>query len=127
MRGTPKKHPKLKHDSRITPACAGNTFKIGSRQHRAWDHPRVCGEHYTKVLNPVSTPGSPPRVRGTLLKGCIMDICDMDHPRVCGEHIPVLGRIAGRSGSPPRVRGTRLVKRRLFRRSRITPACAGNT
>ncbi len=48
----------------ITPACAGRRpVPLG-----CWifprDHPRVCGEKQSVGLNPLTKPGSPPRVRG---------------------------------------------------------------
>ena len=30
---------------RITPACAGKTFKCSSQKEHSEDHPRVCGEN----------------------------------------------------------------------------------
>ena len=49
----------------IIPAYAGNTL-CGYRGHGlAWDHPRVCGEHWTLNLSVTSWPGSSPRMRGT--------------------------------------------------------------
>ena len=49
-----------------------------------------------------------------------------DHPRVCGEQNQLLMDQVPIPGSPPRVRGTVHLCARSRRRSRITPACAGN-
>ena len=50
-----------------------------------------------------------------------------DHPRVCGEQNQLLMDQVPIPGSPPRVRGTVHLCARSRRRSRITPACAGNS
>ena len=49
-----------------------------------------------------------------------------DHPRMCGEQNQLLMDQVPIPGSPPRVRGTVHLCARSRRRSRITPACAGN-
>ena len=50
-----------------------------------------------------------------------------DHPRVCGEQPVAEIDEDGTIGSPPRVRGTGAGKEPRPARSRITPACAGNS
>ncbi len=50
-----------------------------------------------------------------------------DHPRVCGEHPLCSIAWHPQAGSSPRVRGTLRSMRSWFCRSRIIPACAGNT
>ena len=49
---------------RITPACAGRSYKkiVGLRDDE--DHPRVCGEKFVGLLSHHPIIGSPPRVRG---------------------------------------------------------------
>ena len=49
-----------------------------------------------------------------------------DHPRMCGEQNQLLMDQVPIPGLPPRVRGTVHLCARSRRRSRITPACAGN-
>ena len=66
MRGTPDLLRELVDDLRIIPAYAGNTviwfpFYFPNR-----DHPRVCGEHVLCLTGRSMTPGSSPRMRGTL-------------------------------------------------------------
>ena len=51
--------------SRITPACAGNSFFKLCSCMNFLDHPRVCGEQSANRYIPVPPEGSPPRVRGT--------------------------------------------------------------
>ena len=92
-------------------------------------------------------PGSPPPTRGTPYGGYkkqgldritpayagnteILEVREFktgDHPRLRGEHSKALRLIKGRQGSPPPTRGTHIIKRIRFKRTRITPAYAGNT
>ena len=51
---------------RITPACAGNTFKYLKNDSGTKDHPRLCGEYYIRRLENDGEIGSPPPVRGIL-------------------------------------------------------------
>ena len=92
---------------RITPACAGNTFRGGFVHGRYKDHPRMCGEYSSGLPMPPPMIGSPPHVRGIpkeVLEKLKMDritpacagntvtyqkktiLCE-DHPRMCGEYI----------------------------------------
>ena len=91
---------------RITPACAGKTFKEVGACAGKKDHPRVCGENYGLQGSPWCQEGSPPRVRGKLLAWWTQDpnyritpacagktpalrplsAVQQDHPRVCGEN-----------------------------------------
>ena len=50
--------------SRITPACAGKTWRVQWSITRRRDHPRVCGENYQDPVLSDFGKGSPPRVRG---------------------------------------------------------------
>ena len=66
MRGTPCVRSCTCRTHGIIPAYAGNTsWRSGSRC-RAWDHPRVCGEHSSIISSSVTPTGSSPRMRGTL-------------------------------------------------------------
>ena len=47
----------------ITPACAGTTIINVFEKQRNRDHPRVCGNHPTKLNPNTLCAGSPPRVR----------------------------------------------------------------
>ena len=91
--------------------------------------------------------GSPPRVRGTVLRPDpllglqrITPACAgnsrhsppstsliTDHPRVCGEQMLRVLPGPPSSGSPPRVRGTVDLWGNGAAVYRITPACAGNS
>ena len=52
-------------ECRITPAHAGNSKSVGDINCLSWDHPRTCGEQYTKVHRITGDKGSPPHMRGT--------------------------------------------------------------
>ena len=106
----------------------------------------MCGEQFAATLPIRRCIGSPPRVRGTapakagkynnfrITPACAgnsaqrpaLPLISWDHPRVCGEQTTPNFHIGHSKGSPPRVRGTVVAARRSGKRSRITPACAGN-
>ena len=50
--------------TRITPACAGKTYRSGVERITGKDHPRVCGENRAQLQGLRAAVGSPPRVRG---------------------------------------------------------------
>ena len=114
---------------------------------RAWDHPRMCGEHVMMVGSFRLSKGSSPHVRGALLADraiiCAFGIIPAcagststqsdqpteygDHPRMCGEHMPIIGNNNLDSGSSPHVRGARVLHAHGQRSPGIIPACAGST
>ena len=129
----------------ITPACAGKRQERLSHGKNRRDHPRVCGEKQRPSIYPRPLPGSPPRVRGKVIRGLATRITSgitpacagksvsrghappagRDHPRVCGEKDIRL--VCGRKGvgSPPRVRGKGAYIDKEKTKEGITPACAG--
>ena len=54
--------------SGITPACAGKSWATPFLHEYPGDHPRVCGEKASGLEGYRSTLGSPPRVRGKVLR-----------------------------------------------------------
>ena len=66
MRGTHSRLRTVAASRGIIPAYAGNTMTMASSGVRAWDHPRVCGEHWRFVTSGTPPQGSSPRMRGTL-------------------------------------------------------------
>ena len=73
MRGTPVARNIPSGSPRITPAHAGNTQR---RRHQQWclrDHPRTCGEHLRLKLYALYPVGSPPHMRGTLLRNWVQE------------------------------------------------------
>ena len=111
------------------------------------DHPRVCGEHATSSLTPVSPSGSSPRMRGALglpigelprggiipaYAGSTLSICVRgksyrDHPRVCGEHLAMASLKISLRGSSPRMRGALQAHAPWLPAKGIIPAYAGST
>ena len=89
----------------ITPAYAGKRNRRFPDLLSIWDHPRVCGEKYTKPGSMARKRGSPPRMRGKddpahpvatparitpayagkREKQQLKYRVKRDHPRVCGE------------------------------------------
>ena len=130
----------------ITPACAGNGRNGGAKSAAFRDHPRVCGERCLHYQERTLHKGSPPRVRGTVLRMAYDATCTRitpacagngtlaraekrpakDHPRVCGERFAVALPSLCRRGSPPRMRGTVGGNLSVAHSQRITPADAGN-
>ena len=52
----------------IIPACAGNTPHFLGEFFLFRDHPRMRGEHFTKIVGDLGTQGSSPHARGTLIR-----------------------------------------------------------
>ena len=147
VRGTPPSPFSRPMCRRIIPACAGNTFGSIVGMTPSGDHPRMCGEHQSRVALCRRIEGSSPHVRGTLagraaefrvdgiIPACAGNTCGTirvgessgDHPRMCGEHR--LNTIAASSmtGSSPHVRGTHGRSPCSAPDIGIIPACAGNT
>ena len=113
----------------IIPADAGSTEQAKLKSAAVQDHPRGCGEHFSRSTYLRSTPGSSPRMRGAhaqVLQGVQVlgiipadagstgtksgDIAlEPDHPRGCGEHPTLLRTRRTVRGSSPRMRGTQTV------------------
>ena len=107
----------------------------------------MCGEQCSWWRPGSAKKRSPPRVRGTvpwrlrypcpsrITPACAGNSCIdpagiggiWDHPRVCGEQIISSGSCPPPPGSPPRVRGTAIRRASVIPKTRITPACAGNS
>ena len=131
----------------IIPACAGSTRRAPLISPPRWDHPRMCGEHFSCASIFDISPGSSPHVRGARTGGCGCDVvrgiipacagstpstslvtCAFwDHPRMCGEHYARLKQKAFGLGSSPHVRGALDLEFANFRLRGIIPACAGST
>ena len=147
MRGTPVPGFEPVMHGGIIPAYAGNTDHTRSGWIRAWDHPRVCGEHVGRLLHRLDGEGSSPRMRGTPYPcpprvrpdGIIPayagntttwgsgGVYGGDHPRVCGEHTDAPNCPVLYEGSSPRMRGTQGGVRIRGVPIWIIPAYAGNT
>ena len=111
------------------------------------DHPRVCGEHSSRMGEADSDGGSSPRMRGAQVPSVGLRVphgiipayagstpcpgssvtCRRDHPRVCGEHKAVSAHAQRCMGSSPRMRGALSSARRGRICPGIIPAYAGST
>ena len=147
MRGKLQRYLNVPAFRRITPACAGKTFRSVVAGVRCKDHPRVCGENPALACSLSRLAGSPPRVRGKpsvesapqsgmrITPACagktwspVESIgVEKDHPRVCGENLYTVQPHHRIRGSPPRVRGKPNIFIQPIRITGITPACAGKT
>ena len=147
VRGKRGQGPPGNKRPRLTPACAGKTFRRQDGRRGARAHPRVCGENLVGGGGDEGVRGSPPRVRGKLIisplslsRVGLTPACagktltrhpsprqQWAHPRVCGENTRATPRAAMVTGSPPRVRGKRSGSPPPAQTPRLTPACAGKT
>ena len=133
--------------SGITPASAGTTAITIPDTSFFEDHPRVCGDYKHHSAPARSSRGSPPRLRGLLLRPDVGKIViritpasagttqyppllysrSRDHPRVCGDYYKLCSYALMENGSPPRLRGLRVVGPGADGLGGITPASAGTT
>ena len=110
---------------RITPACAGKTYRTDYIVRVRKDHPRLRGENSACLLRTECRKGSPPLARGkhicTACRGsrsritpaCAGKTCVLgenstsvwDHPRLRGENAACQADSEGGLGSPPLARG----------------------
>ena len=95
-----------RHGNRITPACAGKSSPKHLSPSRMKDHPRVCGEKWTRPACAVYA-GDHPRVCGEKQRSdrAVSQTALGSPPRVRGKDIAALIAACSRAGSPPRVRG----------------------
>ena len=90
----------------ITPAYAGNTFRVHTDSLFLWDHPRIRGEYANEYYGMAEVTGSPPHTRGILFYrqptsdsvritpayagNTVIECWTMDwiwdHPRIRGEY-----------------------------------------
>ena len=64
MRGRPPSRSPLRAATGTTPAYAGKTCRLPICSGLPGDHPRVCGEDFSLLLEAPTQPGPPPRMRG---------------------------------------------------------------
>ena len=68
MRGKPYPCSQGQRGRRITPAYAGKTALTNATERVQRDHPRVCGENLDVARHFENGAGSPPRMRGKLIR-----------------------------------------------------------
>ena len=131
----------------IIPAYAGSTSRGCPSRRRAWDHPRIRGEHLGELDGDLHTAGSSPHTRGARELGefgrHLLRIIPAyagstsspasptpsvpDHPRIRGEHIDLRAAEDTTKGSSPHTRGAPFPCPATFVWSGIIPAYAGST
>ncbi|MCP1683095.1 hypothetical protein J2T32_002319 [Kerstersia gyiorum] len=146
-RGTRADRREGRSKRRFIPACAGNTIIELAKGNTGAVHPRMRGEHVSRLAVGHPKGGSSPHARGTpplaqagsfqsrFIPACAGNTiqpaarCFLRsvHPRMRGEHPSAERTKHGRDGSSPHARGTRGGRLRRPGRSRFIPACAGNT
>ena len=109
------------------------------------DHPRLCGEKHEICVCRCFWAGSPPPMRGKVVRyvhrtpkrritpayagksfrATQKDRTAGDHPRLCGEKLFHVRFLRCKRGSPPPMRGKANFRRRLQMCRGITPAYAG--
>ena len=112
---------------RITPACAGRSGVLRYNVTDVKDHPRVCGEKRGKQILERGGRGSPPRVRGEVVRNHLEPHGTRITPACAGRSCTRSAPGSGCSGSPPRVRGEVASSISVATRKGITPACAGRS
>ena len=147
MRGKVCGHPVISVIGGITPAYAGKSLYLLPSGFFPRDHPRVCGEKSIAIGKVKLKQGSPPRMRGKVLRffcperlvgitpayagkslwpsGNVRD--RRDHPRVCGEKALFPVGVPSALGSPPRMRGKVCGHPVTSVIGGITPAYAGKS
>ena len=146
-RGTRFEAQAAQASKRFIPAWAGNTRPKEVRYGATSVHPRVGGEHPSKLTKKEREYGSSPRGRGTQCLDPLELVRERFipawagntrfkarpfapspvHPRVGGEHRYVISDEYWERGSSPRGRGTRRPAGRCQATHRFIPAWAGNT
>ena len=129
----------------ITPAYAGKRTLQAEPPAEWQDHPRLCGEKYSKKAAAKAGIGSPPPMRGkaySIFEPSILfritpayagkslrlscgKRSQWDHPRLCGEKIYTKTSTNNNKGSPPPMRGKDNKIPLTITQTRITPAYAG--
>ena len=131
----------------IIPACAGSTARAPWCNWRLRDHPRMRGEHTSRLCSLWQSLGSSPHARGAP-RACRHAACQAgiipacagststprwsattrrDHPRMRGEHRSLQYITTEPVGSSPHARGAPGRPGREVRVEGIIPACAGST
>ena len=113
--------------ARIIPACAGSTRGRPSASTAQRDHPRLRGEHPSRLSPQQARGGSSPLARGAqrfarnattgsrIIPACAgstpcasaAPLAREDHPRLRGEHTTSCPQTSARRGSSPLARGAR--------------------
>ena len=140
MRGKLRRTDESLSILRITPAHAGKTARLSSHPPGVKDHPRPCGENVYTTCYGRQRAGSPPPMRGKLVRVVRHEnppritpahagktffedaatIPSQDHPRPCGENATKRILVSPNWGSPPPMRGKHKIQDLTLRGSSIT-------
>ena len=127
MREIPQAGDEVAKKTRITPACAGNTFIWGETMSGKRDHPRMCGKYGTSPAFFLRVLGSPPHVREILSLYFFRRFVSGITPACAGNTFCLSTFQKLKAGSPPHVREIPYILLTCQKLVGITPACAGNT
>ena len=72
VRGRHRRHERVGHQRRTTPACAGTTCAVRSSRRATSDHPRMRGEDITATRRAHSSTGPPPGAPGRTLADLVV-------------------------------------------------------
>jgi len=111
---------------RITPTCAGSIDRCTATVPRAWDHPRLRGEHLVESGITIGMSGSPPPARGASAVGVEGSGSGGITPTCAGSIICSSSCSYCSWGSPPPARGASGLYTVWLSSLRITPACVGS-
>ena len=110
---------------RITPAYAGKRTPTARRTHRWEDHPRICGEKHVHLMIAVNSRGSPPHMRGKVIKRDRICALERITPAYAGKSLYAGSLDLCGNGSPPHMRGKVASWKKSTVLMGITPAYAG--
>ena len=113
--------------SGITPAYAGKSRDLSACRRKCKDHPRLCGEKWSRMCTAITSGRITPAYAGKSLHKIGIDNLYKDHPRLCGEKVGIQKTAVRSLGSPPPMRGKVEDAENVTKEDRITPAYAGKS
>ena len=125
MRGKGQSTAEIVVEAGITPAYAGKRNNNTPAFPGLEDHPRVCGEKFLEVVQPIAQWRITPAYAGKRCRCGKRGLARPDHPRVCGEKATSSRVMSQTLGSPPRMRGKECRSGMGAPGAGITPAYAG--
>ena len=126
-RGAPHGRTLIWLGARIIPAYAGSTTALASQAHSIADHPRIRGEHSSRLSAPSPPRGSSPHTRGAPARFSDGHERKRIIPAYAGS-TPPIPSVPRRRRDHPRIRGEHSASSSSARaRRRIIPAYAGST
>ena len=111
----------------IPPAYAGKRACVTCQLEVSKDHPRLCGEKHPLLPPPFHDIGSPPPMRGKVIRHTHAQDGFRITPAYAGKSHPLLPPPFHDIGSPPPMRGKVWMSVSFGFTTRITPAYAGKS